>query len=212
MPAPQNTPPAYAVLYDDFGTFLIATKRERSYYYLSENGETVNYRGIDLTGKKGGGLNALPGGRNDENDTEKCARREFFEETGVELPRSVGPDRTKIKSFERDAYSAAYFRAKTGEVASTFSAISSISLPNSRDIVAKIIKEKYTQRSQVMDYVVREKFSVWPQDNELDSVACWNIKNSNQWDKIKSWRGDQVIGWYYEVLKYLRVDIFNLNV
>ncbi|MBN3835045.1 NUDIX hydrolase [Burkholderia sp. Ac-20344] len=204
-------PPAYAVLYDKVGTFLIATKRTKAYYYLSENGETVNYNGIDLTQKKGGGLNALPGGRNDENDTEKCARREFLEETGINLPPSAVSTRTIIRSFEGNSYSAAYFLADVGDVASTYSTISSYSFPNSNKIVAQIIKEKYTKRAQVMDYVNRENISPWPMDNELDAVACWNIKNENQWKTIQKWKGNQAIGWYYEILKYMRVDIFDLS-
>ncbi|NHV28707.1 NUDIX hydrolase [Burkholderia sp. D-99] len=212
MSAAKAKPPAYAVLYDKVGTFLIAWKRTRAYYFLSENGQTVNYNGIDLTQKKGGGLNALPGGANDEGDTEKCARREFLEETGVSLPPIDGSDGIRTHSFENDLYSAAYFRVKVGDVASAYTAISSKSMPNSNKIVAQIINEKYTKRSQVMNYVKNENISPWPEDNELDSVACWNIQNVNQWAEIKSWKGNQTIGWYYEILKYLRVDIFRLTV
>lgn len=208
--AARPKPPAYAVLYDKVGTFLIAKKRTKAYYYLSENGQTVDCNGIDLTKGKGGGLNALPGGRNDD-DTAKCAKREFLEETGIDLPPSALSAKPITRPFEGGLYSAAYFRADVGDVASTYQTISSKSFKNADKIVAQIIKGKYTKRSEVMDYVERENISPWPMDNELDSVACWNIKNTKQWETIQGWKGNQAIGWYYEVLKFLRVTIFNLS-
>lgn len=212
MPTPKtSSSPAYAVLYVVDGKFLIATKRKKSYYYMSGTKPWVDWRGFDVPKNKGPGLRALPGGGNDEGDIEKCARREFVEETGVELPKI---ETTSLIKFEEGKYrySAAYFRAESEAWASTFNAISSVSLPYSERIVEEIIEKKYTKASEVQAYVKRKNIDVWPKDNELDSFESWNITDRARWDAIKKWKGDEVIGWYYEILKYLRVDILGLKV
>lgn len=206
-----STPSAYAVLYDNDRKFLVATKVMESYYFLSEGTGSVYYNGYKLPPSKGPGLNALPGGGDKENNPRACARREFREETGVDLPQSTGFYKDIVKSFEGGAYSGVYFRADLGDVRKVVDEISQKSLPNSKRIIAEIKSKKYTKYDQVIEFVRKNNISPWPVDNELERVECWNIADQATWDKIKKWESNSAINWYYHVLKYLRVDIFGLK-
>ncbi|WP_322083536.1 NUDIX hydrolase [Burkholderia sp. BCC1972] len=205
---------AYAVLYDQDGWFLIAKRRMASFYFGDGHTGVAYPRGEPFPKYKGPGKYALPGGaKKTGEDTQTAAAREFLEETGVNLP----PHTTITHTFAytdngiEKSYEAAYFKtANPGDVDSTVTIISALSLRQAEIIIENIKENGWKDKvgySKIVDFVKRNKIDQWPYDNELEDPDVWNIKQSKYWSTVKSWDGDPTIGWYYTVLEYLRTNI-----
>jgi 8-oxo-dGTP pyrophosphatase MutT (NUDIX family) len=202
---------AYAVLYDEEGWFIIAKKRTEGFYFGNGRKGDAYHKGIRIT--NGPGQYALPGGGIHKNEgAAAAAEREFIEETGVNLPAHK---LIKAQSFsDRGSFTGAYFKANNkNDVARTGATIYGTSLKNAEKLIIEIKENKWEGEigySNTVSYAVRNNLIPWPYDNELEHVAVWNITLADNWNTIKSWKGRDDIGWYYIVLKYLRVDLFGL--
>lgn len=210
----ENKTSVYAVLYDKSGVFLMAQKRKEAYYVQAKGGK-VKKDGWPLSG---GGRYALPGGALDETDIDQGARREFFEETGLKLPPAPDHNQPKTVKFDVNgkvlpldegefAFAAVYFYATEEDVANAWSYISSVTLPNSKEIAGAIERGDIETYSEISAYATRRGMAAWPADNELEWVWCWSFNDKNDWAKIEAMKGDPVIGWYYCVLEYLCFNI-----
>ncbi|WP_081080150.1 NUDIX hydrolase [Burkholderia cepacia] len=207
----------YAVLYDKSGTFLMAKKQMKSYYTQAGGGK-VNALGWTIN--SGPGEYALPGGKLEESNIEDGARREFLEETGFNLPLSPDNNPPKTVKFNvkgealppnatNYAFSAVYFCASEEDVENTWSNISEIALPNSRDIAGAIMRRNIKTYSEITLYARKHGIKEWPADNELKWVWRWSFSNKNDWANIESMKNNDNIGWYYCILEYLCFHILN---
>lgn len=190
----------YAVVYDTTGRFLLATKNDYGYFFhCSTSDDGVIYpQGVLLT--NGGGDYALPGGGQLPDEGANCGgRREFWEETGVRIPGlAVFSQQTWQHNAQR-SYIGCYY--EVGEDA----------LDHISGRVNNGLAEGRAAQHDVSDGTITEYLGIYdsypdaPADNELDHCDVWNILDDTDWGKVKAWNGDPAKGWYFVILRALRV-------
>ncbi|MDO1529819.1 NUDIX domain-containing protein [Fulvimonas sp. R45] len=185
----------YACVYTANGDFLLGTKPALGYYF-SSGGGSLHPNGQPLNG---GGRYALPGGRRERGEsTRDGAAREWQEETAC--PMSIN----QASSHEwGTAYGAGYFRQPDGDLQGMLDLITNDVLPAAALAVRDITNGTITAYPQIFAL-----FPDAPADNELAAMTLWNVVTD--WARIQQWDGDPTIGWYYNILKYLREDILGI--
>lgn len=212
MPEVKRTQ-AYAVVYESKGQFLIAKKLEKGYFFSTRGGQIVK-RGKTLNGSN---KYALPGGQVEPGETHlSTAKKEFEEETGQSLTGRY--DEVKVPAMPWDGgtfngthfyYIAAYFKVQAQVLSELISAISTKNLPASQQVVDAILNGTKVNNIAITQYRdIKRASPMCPADNELASVAPWDL--SLRWDTIAGWMGDQDLGWYYTILKYLKETILHI--
>lgn len=185
----------YTVLYERSGCFLLARKPLRGYYFKNPavlgGGEVIRAG----EGLHGGGNYALPGGRKEAKESiVDAGLREFQEETGVPIFGLPYKD----YAFP-PRYAAVYVESHS------FNAMANRIIAN-----LKQGTEAATQVSRCeIDWYpdIFTHFHHAPPDNELSEGSIWNLEDPTQWQAIEDWQGDPIIGWYYEILNYLKTSI-----
>jgi len=188
-------PSVYAVVYDEAGNVLMATKVVRTYF--NGNADEVWEEGHQLGPEKAPGQPALPGGDLKPNELpEDGAKREFFEETNIDISSL-----TPITMFTGTNYYAVYFSvldlpAKAQQM------ISNLNLAENT-VVPKI------QSRQIIYYdQIENDYPACPKDNELmvptGSKTLYNLQNPADWAIIQSWENTEYQDWYYRILFYLK--------
>ncbi|NEO99340.1 MAG: NUDIX domain-containing protein [Symploca sp. SIO2E9] len=190
----------YAVYYEQSGRFLLGSKLKKGYYfYNSSTGKgEIKPNGQPLNG---GGNFALPGGKREGTEPiTTAARREFTEETAAIIKEIE----TKEQTFSSGAYSAAYFKIADSNFNTTVTNIIKTNLPQGLKARDDIINRTITAYNQI-----HQKYPQAPQDNELEEAYVWDVTDPEDWAQILKWKDDPVIGWYYEILEYLKLHILN---
>lgn len=193
----------YAVLYDRSGRFLLGRKPDKGYYFY--NPRTGQGKLVPQGQRLNGAGNwALPGGElGQDEQVARGARREFFEETGEDIV----PSRTTERRFDHDTYAAAYFEVSSDTFDNLANAVRDVNLPAGLAAAGKVISGEITSYDQI-----GRQFPAAPRDNELELAQVWNVNDPGNWMTIQSWRNDRVIGWYYEILAYLKNSVLVLSV
>ncbi len=187
----------YAVYYEASGQFLLGKKFTKGYFfydYLKAEGNLVS-KGKNLNGS---GKYALPGGKHKEPESiADAARREFTEETAAQINEIS----TQEKLFSQQ-YSAVFFCVEVEEFNNAAEQIIKTNLPEGCKAQQDVIDQKIKQYTEI-----GQKYPHAPKDNELSQAYIWNVNNQEHWDTISKWRDDPVIGWYYDILNYLKNTI-----
>ena len=186
----------YAVFYEASGRFLIGYKFEKGYFfYTHADGGIIVPAGQKLNG----GLDwALPGGRREGQEAiDTAALREFKEETAA----AIVPEQTANHEFSLD-YAAAYFRVDDKTFNETCTAIGEINLPSGINAQKEIIEKEITRYAEI-----HVKFPEAPQDNELRNAYIWDVKDSDCWNIIVSWKNNRKLCWYFEILNYYKNNV-----
>lgn len=182
----------YACVYATNRDFLLATKPDKGYFF-STHGGTVVSAGAPLNG---GGNYALPGGKLERGETVIAgARREWIEETNS----PVVSQRDNERSWG-NSYGAGYFRVDGQELERVGRRIDSIVIPAAEGAVEDIIQGRITRYDEI-----HPMFPEAPADNEIATVQIWNL--DTDWTRIAAWQGHQELGWFYNILKYLKDSI-----
>lgn len=182
----------YACVYTPNGDFALATKPVKGYFF-STRGGTVVPAGQVLNG---GGNYALPGGKLDTGEgVTTGATREWREETNT----AVQPQATNEKSWGRQ-YGAGYFRVSVQELERAAQRIDGVVIPAAEGAVDDIIAGRITRYPQV-----HTMFPEAPADNEIATVQIWNLQTD--WSRIDAWQGHAELGWFYNILNYLRESV-----
>lgn len=182
----------YACVYATNRDFALATKPEKGYYFSTRGGSVVP------AGQKlnGGGNYALPGGKLDPGEAVlDGARREWVEETNS----AVNSHRDDHNSWGT-AYGAGYFHVSAQELERATQRIDGVVIPEAEGAVEEIIQRRITRYDQI-----RPMFPEAPADNEISTVQIWNL--DTDWTRIAAWQGHAELGWFYNILKYLRDTI-----
>jgi len=185
----------YACVYTTNGDFLLATKRERGYFFMKngvggivKNGQVLN----------GAGRRALPGGKRDPGEsTSAGALREWNEETYCDLQTT----NTQYKDWK--LFGAGYFLQPEDSLAPMVARITKEVLPAANLAAGEIQEGKITEYAEIAG-----KYPDAPADNELADMEIWNL--DTDWTRIETWKNHPDIGWYYDVLHYLKTTILKL--
>ncbi|MGB3763377.1 MAG: NUDIX domain-containing protein [Ornithinimicrobium sp.] len=185
----------YACLYSSTGDFCLAAKRERGYFFHSGRGGTVSRAGWKLNG---GANYALPGGRLSATESVvDGAHREWLEETNAAI-RPIETCELRWKNF-----GAGYFLILPTELSEVAIRIDRTVIPEAEGAVENIRAGVITEYCQV-----HQIFPDAPADNEIKTVQVWNA--ASDWGKIEPWKGSDSLGWFYEVLDYLKRELLTL--
>jgi 8-oxo-dGTP pyrophosphatase MutT (NUDIX family) len=182
----------YACVYATNHDFVLATKPVNGYYFSTDGG-TVVPAGQKLNG---GGNYALPGGRLNRGEAViDGARREWNEETNS--PVNSHPDNQQSWGT---SYGAGYFRVSTQEFERVAQRTDRVVIPAAEGAVNEIIQGRITRYAQI-----HPMFPEAPADNEIETVQIWNL--DTDWTRITAWQGHAELGWFYNILEYLRDSI-----
>ncbi|MEV7232262.1 MULTISPECIES: NUDIX domain-containing protein [Polymorphospora] len=194
---------SYAVLYEPSGRFLIATKFDLGYFFFEHGVGQIKTAGQVLNGA---GKAALPGGRIDGNESiAAAARREFREETGVDIATAAPTVQVAQHSF--GAYGAGYFRVSAAEFNTLAMRIATVTLPAGEQAAAAI------RNGTINNYAgVHARFPAAPPSNELRYSYTWNVTDPMDWQQIQQLQHDRDTNWYYTVLLHLRVNLIGVAV
>lgn len=190
----------YTVLYEQSGRFLLAHKPLRGYYFIDER---TGVGSVLRSGKalNGAGNYALPGGKRKQDEPLNVAGwREFQEETGVQIAALA----TTNHEFSND-YAAVYVRSAQQQFNTTATDIIQIRLPDGMGAAHQIADDKIRSYADIF-----RNFPQAPPDNELDDGYIWDVNDPTDWQIIESWHNDPNIGWYYEILRYLKTSVLAL--
>jgi ADP-ribose pyrophosphatase YjhB (NUDIX family) len=187
----------YAVVYDTKGNFLIGKKLAKGYFF-STNGGCIVKAGQTLNGA---GKYALPGGKlNYKEAYTDGALREFVEETGfstLKVTTQQGVPWAETKTGKL-LFAAGYFDCTGIDWTETVKAVTT-NLGQAKKAADAIQAGTLTEYKKIFT-----TYPGCPQDNELELVEVWNVKNSTDWDKIKLFTKDPDLDWYYQILDYLK--------
>lgn len=188
------------MLYDARGRFLIGRKLDKGYFFYNpQTGGRLVPRGQEL---KGAGKWALPGGKLESSESvTDGARREFFEETAARIGRDLSADEHRF-----NGYTAVYFKMDGADLDEIAGRIIGTNLPAGLQAGDGVKDGSITSYPQIA-----LQFPNSPRDNELQLAEVWNVNDPHDWSTIQSWNGDPVIGWYYEILRYLKDNILSLS-
>lgn len=187
----------YAVIYVDNGDFLLGFKLPKGYFFHDPKNPPgkIYPNGINLNGRNN---YTLPGGKQDTGETvTQAAEREFQEETATNIVSSGS-----IEYQFSISYSAAYFKVNQQYLNDTLNAILTTNLVQAQQAQQEIINRTINKYSEI-----HIRYPNCPADNELQTVYKWNVKDPGNWKTIESWKNDPTIGWYYDILSYLKNDI-----
>lgn len=196
-------PSVYAVVSDSKGHVILPTKVERAYFYCCGHSSDIYPQGKPLSYKKAPGKLALPGGAWEGGESlVEGARREFMEETGVDLSDDVP---WEPHEFSEDYYAVYFTPAHFVDVA----AETMTNLLHANTLVIEDIRDgKITTCAQIVEY------GPCPLDNELcagvgsePEKIVYNLKNPQDWQIISALRNGKWTNWYYEILAYLKARL-----
>lgn len=188
----------YAVVHDGTGRFLMATKNQRAYFYSSNGSGTVIPGG---QAPNGAGKQALPGGELEQSELSLAgACREFYEETGVRL---CGTDTVGFNlnpgEFAEEYQPGGYYYAVFFDVGSaTLDQLQNQIAANL--VIANGAAQAIAART-ITNY--RDLPPQCPMDNELASIAIWNINDPNTRNTVNSWANDTDLSWFRNILQRL---------
>jgi len=182
----------YAIIYDSTGNFAAFTKCASGYFFSNgSGGGSIVTAGQPL---RGGGKFAFPGGAlNTNEDTTAGAIREFHEETNYDLTNNYTDTFFEEYLTASATYYGVYFK-----VASLSTIISTISanLLQGSQAMADVQSGKITAYADIFTTYPNS-----PPDNELATVASWNLVNDKT--KIQALNDDTDTDWFYDILDYL---------
>jgi ADP-ribose pyrophosphatase YjhB (NUDIX family) len=188
---------AYAVYYEPSGRFLLGRKLAKGYFFYKAS---TRKGSLVPAGKalNGGNNWALPGGRQEAQETiVDAARREFAEETAAQAV-SV---RTDAHQFSEE-FGAAFLRGEHAVFNAVAMQIFNTNLPQGLQAKDAVAAREITKYSEI-----HRRFPSSPQDNELGDAHVWDVNDADDWSVIEQWKDDPVIGWYYRILFYLKHSI-----
>jgi hypothetical protein len=121
-----------------------------------------------------------------------------------ETAEQVVAERTDTREFsdKQYKYGAAFFRIAL----QTFNtaAVQIVKTNLLKGLAAKddVINRSITQYTQI-----HQRYPNAPQDNELEDAHVWNVNDPDDWSIIAQWENDPDLGWYYQILLYLKKTI-----
>jgi hypothetical protein len=186
----------YAVVHNGGGDFLLAIKNDKGYFFHAPVG-TIIPAGRPLNGGgnyalPGGGLNGMPA---------NGARAEFQQETNVGLSAfntQLHPAAYHGVHSPQWDYYGVYFRVSPQDFQTIYQRVDA-NLDRGTAAADAVRAGTYGAGQYG---ALLTAFPGCPADNELDSILEWNI--AGNWATIQQWQGSQTLGWYYEILNYLR--------
>jgi len=187
----------YAVYYEPSGRFLIGYKLAKGYFFYKSS---TRKGSLVPAGKalNGGDNWALPGGKREGEETiADAARREFAEETAAQIV-SVQTDAHQFS----EEFAAAFLRGERTAFNAVAMQIFNTNLPQGLLAKDAVAARKITEYSQI-----HRHFPNAPRDNELGDAHVWDVNDPDDWSVIAQWKDDPVIGWYYQILFYLKHSI-----
>lgn len=186
----------YMLLYDEKKSFIMCHKNKVAYFFHDPKGPggTIYPKGFPI--KNGPGDYALPGGRLEDKDVVEGAYKEWLEETNVAL----NPAFLKFSLDQQKDYVAARGRGTTDFLVGVFNSVTR-NLATGAQAAQAVADGKYGAGQYD---ALREAYPGCPKDNELDQAWLMNVNDEKDWKLISSWKGDKVIGWYYEILLRLK--------
>lgn len=186
----------YAVVYANSGKFLLGLKLKKGYFfYKPGTGGDIVPHGQALNG---GGKPALPGGKKESSESiEDAARREFHEETAIDIGSVSG-----LEHQFTGQYGAGYFEVSAEQLQSICKQITDTNLLEAQYAAAGIEHLEITSYSQI-----HSRYQHCPLDNELESVSVWNVNDEANWETIESWQSDQDLDWFYGILAHLKQSV-----
>jgi ADP-ribose pyrophosphatase YjhB (NUDIX family) len=194
----------YAVVYDASGRFLIGQKLVQGYYFHRRQTGRIVPRGQRLNGA---GKSALPGGGLEDGETiEAGCRREFFEETGVDLSGRYTQATTKTFDYTNDEH-------RTIRYATTYFCLDAETLTALCTQITSNLKEGAKAAGEIQQgqitryYQIHERYPNAPKDNELEDVRIMNVNDPDDWPTIQSWRSDREVDWFSYILEHLKTTI-----
>ncbi|MEM1323924.1 MAG: NUDIX domain-containing protein [Bacteroidota bacterium] len=183
----------YAVAFSKNGDFLLAKKNKKGYFFAEK--KVILPTGQDLNG---GGNYALPGGKLNRSEAPiDGARRKFFEETRFDI--APFPDRPT--PYRGASFFGVYFQLTVEDLASACAKIA-INLTAGAQAAQAVINGRYGPGEY---NALMAAFPDSPGDNELYSIKIWNLDAN--WDEIQSWEGHPDLGWFFEILLYLKEQL-----
>ncbi|KSR37758.1 NUDIX hydrolase [Pseudomonas aeruginosa] len=187
----------YAVVYTSSGRFLLFWKLAKGYFFFDAKtgkGKIVK-GGANLNG---GNDYALPGGRREESETVAAgAAREFLEETAADV-RGLP---VQEKTFGRD-FCAGYFRIEEKEIEGLLARIQDPNLVSAMNASIDIEHGSITRYAQI-----HTRYPSAPRDNELETGYLWSVHDEANWEVVLSWKNSPALGWYFDILDYLKTSI-----
>ncbi|MCW8127573.1 NUDIX hydrolase [Microbulbifer halophilus] len=191
----------YAVLYTEDGHFMLARKLSKGYFFydpaksqgaIVPDGQSLN----------GGDNYALPGGKRNKGESiTGGAAREFYEETGVKISNQ------SVSVLEHQfslQFGAGYFLASNDQIKTIHTKIQKTNLVAATNASVDIEHGSISQYSQI-----HQRYPDAPADNELEAVYIWSVFDKANWEEIEKWRGSPTLGWYYDILLYLRDQVLS---
>lgn len=183
----------YAVVHDGTGNFLMARKNTYGFFF-STNGGAIVQKGQGLNGA---GLPAFPGGGLESYTAIEGAKKEFLEETRVNL-NQFGLKCAEFKYNSRRGkhlFSAVFFQVDTTYLR-TIQKLAAKNLIIGNDVASAIYRNKATSYKDNI-----ENNPYCPLDNELFSIEIWNVDTNK--DDINALCDHEQVGWYYLIIKEL---------
>lgn len=186
----------YAVVYADSGEFLLGLKLAKGYFFYKPKtgGDIVP----DGHGLNGGGKYALPGGKKEGGESiEDAARREFHEETAIDIGSVSGAEHRFTAQF-----GAGYFEVPAKQLPTMCTQIADTNLLEAQYAATDIEHGGITSYDQI-----HKRYNNCPLDNELVSVSVWDVDDDANWETIEGWQTDHDLDWFYEILAYLKHSV-----
>lgn len=184
----------YAIVYDGSKNFAAFVKNKYGHFFSKD-------RVVILSPKRplnGASKFAFPGGGLDEGEEPVAgAIREFYEETNYNLTKYETTPQFLTRQSDPHTYYGVYFKvANLDEIIGVVTE----SLNQGNQAAQNVKDETITTYAKI-----RQTYLSCPPDNELASVAIWNLEDDKD-DKIAALEKDDATNWFFDILGELHAQ------
>ena len=185
----------YAIVYDDSENFASFVKNTKGYFFSDPANPGSGSVNANPSGNlHGAGKFAFPGGGLKSGEDEFTgAIREFLEETNYDLTSKYTDSFSLKRLSGSHTYYGVYFCVSNlSEIVSTITTNLTAGQNAATDI----------QSGTITSYgAIYTKYPNCPPDNELATVAAWNLETDEI--KIEQLNNDTDTDWFWDILDYL---------
>src|SRR5690606_27711900 len=97
-----------------------------------------------------------------------------------------------------------YFRVGSNDLTEMCAVINEPNLRDAKSAVREIQGGDITEYSQI-----HERYPHAPADNELNLARVMDVNDANDWNVIQSWKDNDDLDWFYNILLYLKTGILH---